>query len=205
MTMWQSVERLSRWLKRGRNAPRADRFRQRPFLESLEVRIVPATLFVRGDQPGPGFPDLIDLAVANSGGVRVTLNGDVTEYAPGEWTDVRVESGGGNDMIHVLQTANGVPVSINSTGNARVVVGASGSVQGIQAGVTITNSIARTTVEVDDSADTVSRTLTLSSVSVAGGNGRRVAISGAAPIDARDSATRSLTVDAGTAGAQVNV
>ena len=200
-----SFQRLSRWLRRGRHAPRAGRFRQRPFLESLEVRTVPTTLFVRGDQPGPGFPDRIDLDVADSGGVRVTLNGDVTEYAPGQWTDVRVESGGGNDIIDVLQTANGVPVSINSTGNARVVVGANGIMQGIQAGVTITNSIARTTVEVDDSADTVAQTLTVSSVFVAGGNGRRVAISGAAPIDARDSATRSLTVDTGTAGAQVNV
>src|ERR1700687_5656253 len=102
MRMRQSVQRLSRWLKRGRIAPRADRFRQRPFLECLEVRTVPTTLFVRGDQPGLGFPDIIDLAVADSGGVRVTLNGDVTEYAPGEWTDVRVESGGGHDIIHVL-------------------------------------------------------------------------------------------------------
>jgi hypothetical protein len=200
-----SLQRLSRWLTRGRNAPRADRFRRRLSLEYLEDRTVPATLFVRGDQPGPGFPDLIDLDVADSGGVRVTLNGDVTEYAPGEWTDVRVESGGGNDVIHVLQTANGVPVSINSTGNARVIVGASGSVQGIQAGVTITNSIARTAVEVDDSADALAQTLTLSSVFVAGGAGRRFAFSGAAPIDARDSGTRSLTVDTGTAGAQVNV
>jgi len=200
-----SLQRLSRWLTRGRHAPRADRFRRRLSLEYLEDRTVPSTLFVRGDQSGPGFPDVIDLAVADSGGVRVTLNGDVTEYAPGEWTDVRVESGGGNDVIHVLQTANGVPVSINSTGNARVIVGAGGSVQGIQAGVTITNSIARTAVEVDDSADALAQTLTLSSVFVAGGPGRRVAFSGAAPIDARDSATRSLTVDTGTAGAQVSV
>lgn len=204
MAMDLSWRRLSRWLKRGRPAPPRHRC-QRLFLETLEARTVPATLFVPGDQAGPGFPDVIDVAVADSGGVCVTLNGDVTEYAPGEWTGVRVESGGGNDLIHVLQTAAGVPVAINSTGNARVVVGAGGSVQGIQAGVTITNSIARTTVEVDDSADALAQTLTLSSVSVAGGNGRRVAFSGVAPIDVRDSATRSLTVDAGTAGAEVNV
>src|SRR5690349_12032342 len=109
MAMDLSWRRLSRWLKRGRPAPPRHRCR-RLFLETLEARTVPSTLSVRGDQPGPGFPDVIDVAVADSGGVCVTLNGDVTEYAPGEWTGVRVESGGGNDLIHVLQTADGVPV-----------------------------------------------------------------------------------------------
>jgi len=203
MPIRRSFQRLARLLKPRRPVRRADRLRQRPFLEYLESRTVPTTLFVRGDQPGPGFPDVIDLDVTDSGGVRVTLNGQVSEFAPGQFTDVSVQSGGGNDLVHVLRTV--VPVSINSTGNARVIAGVNGTVGGIQAGVTITNSISRSTVEVDDSADAAFQTLTISTVSVAGGAGRRVAFAGVAPIDSQDSSTRTLTVDTGTAGAQVNM
>src|SRR5262249_5491237 len=199
------LRRLFRSLNPVRRAPRADRFRRRPVLECLEGRTVPTTLVVRGDQPGPGFADVIDLDADGAGGIRVVVNGEEARYEPGTVTAISVQSGGGADVINVLRTAANVPVTVTSTGNARVVVGSAGSVGGILGRVTVGNAVSRTAVEVDDSAADVPRTVGLSSVLDGGVYHTQVAFSGVAPIQVRNPSTRSLTVHIGAAGGQVNV
>jgi hypothetical protein len=106
-------------------------------------------LTVNGDQRA-NHDDNITLDVSG-GGVRVTLNGEVAQFEPGAITDIEVRSGNGNDTINVLRTLSGMPVNINSTGPARVIVGNNGNLDGIQSlEITISNPNGSTGVVIDD-------------------------------------------------------
>jgi hypothetical protein len=74
-----------------------------------------------------------------------------------------------NDTVNVLTT--GVPTSLSSNGGGDLInVGSAGTVQGIFAPLTIQNPPNFDTINLDDSADTVARTVTLSTFVSGGAN-----------------------------------
>ncbi|HJZ58110.1 MAG TPA: hypothetical protein VKE74_24425, partial [Gemmataceae bacterium] len=81
---------------------------------------------------------------------------------------VNITTGTASDTINVLAT--GVATTLTSSGgNDTVNVGNAGSVQGIRGALTIQNPPSFTTLNVDDSADTVARfAVTLSTISSGG-------------------------------------
>ncbi len=160
-------------------------------------------LTVNGDQLA-NHNDAITLDVSG-GGVRVTLNGEVAQFEPGAISGIVVNSGSGTDTINVLRTLAAAPVSIASTGTATVNVGTGGSVQSIQGSVTITNPPSFTTVNVDDSADSGTRTATLDTTTIGGlAYGR---LSGLAPAQIlfKYSDTNTATIQTGTGTEVVNI
>jgi hypothetical protein len=160
-------------------------------------------LTVNGDQlANPNDTITID---TSGGGVRVALNGEVAQFDPGRITSITVDSGSGTDTINVLRTLSGVPVTVNSSGAATVNIGVGGSVQEILGPLAITNPPSFTTVNVDDSADTTARTVSLDTVTIGGLSFGRVTGLAPAPIRYKYADTRSVTVQTGTGGATVNV
>ena len=82
---------------------------------------------------------------------------------------MNITTGSGNDTVNVLAT--GVPTNLSTSGGHDTVnVGNAGSVQGILGALTIQNPPSFTTLNVNDSADTVARTVTLSTFVSGGAN-----------------------------------
>ncbi|HLJ97640.1 MAG TPA: hypothetical protein VKU02_31050 [Gemmataceae bacterium] len=159
------------------------------------------TLIVNGDQLN-NINDTITLDVTDAGGIRATLNGEVAEFDKGAINGITVNSGGGNDQIHVLRTIVDAPVSIVSGGTATVVVGHDGTVQDILGAVNIENSTFHgTALVVDDSADTLIPTVKLDSFTPASDQpwGRISGLANA-PISYEYDDTSSVTIHTGFAG-----
>jgi hypothetical protein len=79
-----------------------------------------------------------------------------------------VSTGTGSNTINILNTSAGIPIEIIGQGQDRVNVGSSGSVQGILGAVSVENPPNYTALNIDDSADTTARTVTLSTFTPAG-------------------------------------
>jgi hypothetical protein len=162
-------------------------------------------LTVNGDQLfNPDDTIVIDLSSA--GGIQATLNGDVAQFEPGAITGINVASGEGFDTINVLRTTSSAPLTIASSGTATVNLGNAGSVQGIQGSVSVENPPSFTTLNVDDSADSAARMVTLDTFTPPGDTtfGR---ITGLAPatISYECADISSLSLSTGSGGATVNV
>jgi hypothetical protein len=96
-----------------------------------------------------GMNDNIVLDRNSSGGLHVTLNGIVTDYAPGTLSQIVIDTGTGTNTIAVHTVDQNVPVTINALGHTAVNVGDNGSMISIQgastSGVPTTRSISRWT------------------------------------------------------------
>jgi hypothetical protein len=68
-------------------------------------------LTLNGDQLGPNFDDNFIIDTTAAGGLRITVNGDVEEFAPGQVTSLTVDAGGGTNTITLL-----APVSFTLNG-----------------------------------------------------------------------------------------
>jgi hypothetical protein len=126
------------------------------------------TLYVYGDQFGSGYNDTITIDTNWRGGVYVNLNGQVASFDPGQISSIQVYTFGGSNSVYVNNEAFGVPLTINDGGYDYVHVGSGGSVQGIWGTVNISNPSYYTNLVIDDSADTVARTVSMSSTYVSG-------------------------------------
>jgi hypothetical protein len=87
-------------------------------LQTLPV--VNRTLTINGDQFGADFNDDVTIERGDSGGVKVTLNGQVAQFAPGAITEIVVSTGGGRNTVRVQATFAEVPVTINGGGTDRL-------------------------------------------------------------------------------------
>ena len=168
-----------------------------PVPEPLEPRVLFSTLLVNGT----AGDDTITLGVTSAGGIRTDVNGDVHEYAPGQWTDVVVNAEMGTDAVAVKGTV--VPSLIRYAQNVVVNVGSTDGVQGIKATLTINGAVPgpvrpeSASVTIDDSGDAAGR-----SVALIANSGQIETIAGLAPADVSfsrvnpfDSATASATGD----------
>jgi hypothetical protein len=120
---------------------------------------------------------------------------------------VTVITGTGSTTAYVA--ALGVQTNLIGHGvDTQVVVGniaANGSVQDILFPLTISSPVHGTTITVNDASDPVFQTLTLDVAAIDGERYGRVNIPSAAPVYFKDGDTAGVTVDTGSAGAQVDV
>jgi hypothetical protein len=145
-------------------------------VEAMEERAVPAivlsgtTLSLYGDQLGSAFNDTITVDHNVLGGVSVSIIGaqvEAASYNPSDVTAINIYPEFGNNTVNVFTTA--VPVTIQSASLDTVNLGNSlTGVQGITAGVSVSNPPSFTVLNIDDRADTVGRTATLTAGSLSG-------------------------------------
>ncbi len=114
-----------------------------------------------------------------------------------------IQTGTGTEIINVLAT--GKPTTILAHSSATTVNVGNGSVQNIAAVLTLRNPPAFSTINIDDSADTIARTVTHSTVTFSGDPYGQVAGLAPAPILYRYGDTTAVTVQTGTGGATVDV
>jgi hypothetical protein len=93
--------------------------------------------------------------------VRETVNGTPTDHfnPPSPFV---VNTGSGSNTVNILNTSAHIAINVIGSGHDTVNVGNAGSVQGILAAVNIENPPSVNTINVNDSADTTARTVTLS-------------------------------------------
>lgn len=136
-------------------------------LEGLEPRTLFSTLMVNGTAGA----DTIALGVTSQGGVKVTLNGVTTEYQPGQWTDVAVNTKAGDDSVAV--NASVVPIGIVNGGGTDTVYVGGGTLAHILADVTVGSlkvglGSGQTALTVDGSSSTTPTQFTLSAANPVG-------------------------------------
>ena len=136
-------------------------------LEGLEARTLFSTLVVNGTAGA----DTIALGVTDHGGVKVTLNGVTTDYLPGQWTDVAVNTKAGDDAVAV--NASVVPIAIVNGGGHDIVNVGGGTLDHLQADITVGSlkvgvGSGQTALTIDGSSDTTATQFTLSSASPVG-------------------------------------
>jgi hypothetical protein len=156
-----------------------------------------ANLIINGDQLA-NHNDTITLDtwtdVYDGGqGVRVTENGEVFQFDSGTIRSVTVNTGDGTDTVNVLRTLPDAPVTINNNGGGSsdvVNFGTGGSMAGIQGTVSVSNGPSYTHVNIDDSADSLNR-----SVSISNGG---VSVQGAAAITFGNTSVNTLTINGGS-------
>jgi hypothetical protein len=166
---------------------------------------VGAFFTINVDDSADMTPSTVSLNTVTTGGASfghiAGLAPAPIEYKYGDTTSVSVRTGAGAAMVSVLATGRPVDL-IGNSANTTVNVGEAGSVQQIFARLTITNPIYTTTINVDDSADSTGRVVSL--VDTAGTFG---SITGLAPaaIQYKYVDTSSITLKTGSGGATVNV
>jgi len=108
-----------------------------------------------------GMNDNISLDLSSDGGVRLTLNGVMQDYAYGSLSDLVIDAGPGTNTISVLGTPANVPLTINALGNTTVNLGDAGSIDEIGGDVTIWGAYHAVNLTLDDSADRTSSQIEL--------------------------------------------
>jgi hypothetical protein len=165
---------------------------------------------VNVDDSADSAPRTVNLNTVTIGGASYgTITGlapATIQYADTDAYSVTVKTGAGGATVNALATTS-VPVNLIGNGHDTdaVNVGNAGSVQAINAVLTITNPLFFTTVNVDDSADSTPRTVTLGTTTIGGANFGF--IGGLAPglIYFKDGDTNTVTVQTGMGGDTVNV
>jgi hypothetical protein len=140
----------------------------------------------------------------------VTINGGIN--AAGSYnvqdTEARfttnLNTGSGGNIVYVHGTSG--PLNVGSNGGDTVNVGNAGSVQGILGELNIDNPLSFTTVNIDDSADTTARTVTLDTFTPAADTPWG-SVTGLAPasINYRYGDTQSVSITTGSGADTVNV
>jgi hypothetical protein len=163
---------------------------------------------VNVDDSADATPRTVNLDTVTSGGVAY---GRITGLAPADieykYADTyfaTVRTGSGGAVINALAT--GVPVNlIGYSVNTTVNVGHAGSVQAINALLTITDTLSSGTINVDDSADATAPVVFLDTTAIGGEAYGRITGLAPAPIQYGYAGTNTVTVQTGTGGALVNL
>ncbi len=137
--------------------------------------------------------------------------GPIIDYEIPDTSSVTLKTGSGGAVVNVLAT--GVPTNLVGSGQTTVNVGNSGSVQGVLGALNVENPTGSTALNVDDSADSTARTVTLSTLGSNPADSQSNSdswgqISGVAPanINYEHPDIASLTVSTGNvAGSVVNL
>jgi autotransporter-associated beta strand protein len=111
-------------------------------------------LNISGDPSGSTITLDVPQSGPTAGELKVTDNGQVFWFSPSKLSSITItETGTGNNVVNVLRTPTGVPVTIIGHGHDTVNLGVNGSVQGIRSGVSISNPANSTSLNIDDSSD----------------------------------------------------
>ena len=201
-------------MRRTRGSRRGPRLMRRAIVscEPLERRTLLSTLVVSGT----GEDDAITLDVTAAGGVRTVVNGVSTDYAAGQWTDVAVNSGAGDDTINIKATV--VPTLVRYAEKASIQVGDASGVQDIKSALTINNAVPgpvradqAADITLDDSGDATARSISLAAPTgpietITGLSPAEIDISRVNPFDtATAPSTDSLTLISGSGADSMDV
>src|SRR5262249_47424449 len=118
---------------------------------------------------------------------------------------INVNTAGGTNKVNVYSLPAGETLNLDSSGNSsdQVVIGANGSLVGIQGSVNIANHSGHTAVVIDDSNDGA-RNITVTDHSVAYSGLTTINYTAAYAVNGNVYGVTSLTLDAGS-GSQVDV
>ena len=136
--------------------------------------------------------------------VTETVNNTTTNYYFPSSPFV-VNTGSGSNTVNILNTSAHIAINETGAGSDTVNVGSGGSVQGILAPVTLQNPPNWNTINVNDSADTTARTVTLSTYSSGGANWGSITGLAPAAINFKYVDTSSVNITTGSAADTVNV
>jgi hypothetical protein len=127
----------------------------------------PGVLTVVGSQLGTQA-ETITVDATPAGGVTVTLNGEVAQYAPGEVNAINVLDGDGTVAVNVEHTLAGVPVTITAGKGLNFVniSPAAQNLNNLQGGVKVIGNGALTFLRVYDQAAAAGTTYDLESTTV---------------------------------------
>jgi hypothetical protein len=118
-----------------------------------------------------GTTNYVDVTVAQSNPVPGTYyTGPFTASffaAPWLMNSVEIDTGPGTTTVNI-QKAYNYPITVNSGGPTVLNVGVAGSSLGVGTSITVNNPTSHTVVNVDDSADTTGRIVTLSQTTLGG-------------------------------------
>jgi hypothetical protein len=173
----------------------------------LTISDPPSLATINVDDSADGTARTVSLDTVTSGSAgygRITgLAPALIQYKYADTSSVTVQTGTGGATVNAWATW--VPVSlIGHSLNSTVNVGNAGSVQQILGPLTISNPPSYTTVNVDDSADTTVRTVTLDTVTIGGAPYGRLTGLTPAAIQYKYVDTNTVTVETGPGGATVN-
>jgi hypothetical protein len=176
---------------------------------SETVTVNGGELIVNGGQQGLGYNDTFVVGENSSGGVQVTLDGQVFSFDPGQISYVQLNTqSGGTSTVYVGSTPSSVPVYVDGQGTDQVIVGdssgsvgsGSGYMGNINSYVDVYGS-GSITVNVDDSGDSVGQSVSVSTTSQ---GDDQVVVGGAAPVIC-SSTCAGLHVYGGSGGNTFNV
>jgi hypothetical protein len=177
-------------------------------LSTLNIQNPPGSTALNVNDSTDAVARTATLSTFSSGGANW---GTITGLAPAainykymDTSDVNITLGLANDTVNVLTT--GVPTSLSSNlGGDLINVGSAGSVQGIFATLTIQNPPSFDTINLDDSADTVARTVTLSTFVSGGANWGSITGLAPAAINYKYGDTAAVNLTTGHGNDTVNV
>ncbi len=111
--------------------------------------------------------DHIVVSAAANGSVTITAAGQTATFDPGYLKSITINSNAGTNSIQILSVPAGVSVSVKDDlgGTDNVTVG-NGSLAAVAGPVSVSNTSGKTTLTLDDSADTANRNATITSSSV---------------------------------------
>jgi hypothetical protein len=159
----------------------------------------PSSLLVHGDDGGV-TNDVIILRLdpANPNFIQVRVNGQIQYDGLYSYFDtITIDGGRGHDTINIEDVPSSLSVTTIEGDTGTVNVGKAGRLTGIHGTLTITNPPSFTAVNVDDSADPTSGTVTLDTISSGADNFGRLGFPGVAPIFYKYADTSSVTVSGG--------
>jgi hypothetical protein len=197
MSFWRrSIEQARLTLGDSTNARRAASRHCRFRLEHLEERSLLSTYTLSEHLVGSQMH--VVEQVNNNPPVDIVITGSTPQ-------PFVLNTDTGLDTVNVLNTSAGVPVQINGDNQDTVNIGDSGSVQGILAAVTVDNPPSYNTVNINDSADTVTRIVALNTVTFNGAPWGEVVGLAPATIFYKYADTQSVHVTTGFAAGTVDV
>jgi hypothetical protein len=146
-------------------------------------------------------PASVSTLALNGGSGNNTYNFDTPQGFLGDTLD----AGYGNDTVNVKGTDYPLTIMGENGSNSLVNVGNNGSLAGIAGDVNVGNGCGRATLVVDDSADTVGRTATITSSSITGLSAGGGAINYTAAGSATSYGVSAVTIDGGKGANTFNV
>jgi hypothetical protein len=164
-----------------------------------------ASLVIDDSSDSVGRHDVVnnDSVTLLSQGGTVIRYGAPTSATGGGVTSLTLKTGTGSNEVDVQSTAAFTPLSVVGLGSDTVYVGLNGSLSGVAGAVNVSNNSGHTSLQLDDSNDSVGRTVNITDHSVTGLSAG--AINYTARTSNAGAGVSALTIDGGRAANTFNV
>ncbi len=150
----------------GLGSPKADMVAYSLVGQNFELHN--GVLTVDGDQLSANAADSVQVGLTASGGVQITLDGEIAYFSPGAVSSIDIFTKGGDNSVDIEATAFGVPVTVNLLGGSGTVnISPSGENLGsIASDVTVVGGASSDVLNIYDQNDPYESTYSITSTSV---------------------------------------